>query len=146
MLTSSPYNYWSLPTACFADGIFYRWRPLLTVCFADGMCFRRYVFPMAPFTDDTLYQWHTLPDGIIFRPPLYRRHPLPTVPFTDGILYRQQERNREHAKRSRIRKKFMLECLQEQLLAMRKQNMALRQVNATRASEVYGVWWHPKAA
>ncbi|CAN0078209.1 unnamed protein product, partial [Laminaria digitata] len=40
----------------------------------------------------------------------------------------RQERNREHAKRSRIRKKFMLECLQEQLLAMRKQNMALRQV------------------
>ncbi|CAM9973513.1 unnamed protein product, partial [Hapterophycus canaliculatus] len=39
-----------------------------------------------------------------------------------------QERNREHAKRSRIRKKFMLECLQEQLLAMRKQNLALRQV------------------
>lgn len=39
-----------------------------------------------------------------------------------------QERNREHAKRSRIRKKFMLECLQEQLLTMRKQNMALRQV------------------
>ncbi|CAM9331862.1 unnamed protein product [Ascophyllum nodosum] len=43
-------------------------------------------------------------------------------------LERRQERNREHAKRSRIRKKFMLESLQEQLLAMRKQNMALRQV------------------
>nr|AML77740.1 putative LOV domain-containing protein [Sargassum fusiforme] len=43
-------------------------------------------------------------------------------------LERRQERNREHAKRSRIRKKFMLECLQEQLLAMRKQNLALRQV------------------
>ena len=42
----------------------------------------------------------------------------------------RQERNREHAKRSRIRKKFMLECLQEQLLAMRKQNMALRQVRS----------------
>nr|AML77773.1 putative LOV domain-containing protein [Dictyopteris undulata] len=40
----------------------------------------------------------------------------------------RRERNREHAKRSRIRKKFMLECLQEQLLAMRKQNMALRQI------------------
>ncbi|CAM9142725.1 unnamed protein product [Discosporangium mesarthrocarpum] len=40
----------------------------------------------------------------------------------------RRERNREHAKRSRIRKKFMLECLQEQLLTMRKQNMALRQV------------------
>nr|AML78878.1 putative LOV domain-containing protein [Scytosiphon dotyi] len=40
----------------------------------------------------------------------------------------RRERNREHAKRSRIRKKFMLECLQEQLLAMRKQNLALRQV------------------
>lgn len=44
------------------------------------------------------------------------------------VSYAAQERNREHAKRSRIRKKFMLECLQEQLLAMRKQNLALRQV------------------
>jgi bZIP transcription factor len=40
-----------------------------------------------------------------------------------------QERNREHAKRSRIRKKFMLECLQEQLMVLRKENMNLRQVS-----------------
>ncbi|CAM9719624.1 unnamed protein product, partial [Phaeothamnion confervicola] len=40
----------------------------------------------------------------------------------------QQERNREHAKRSRIRKKFLLECLQEQLMLLRKENMNLRQV------------------
>ncbi|KAG5187659.1 aureochrome 4 [Tribonema minus] len=39
----------------------------------------------------------------------------------------RRERNREHAKRSRVRKKFMLECLQEQLLALRKENMNLRQ-------------------
>lgn len=50
-----------------------------------------------------------------------------------------QERNREHAKRSRIRKKFMLECLQEQLLAMRKQNLALRQVGYC-LKRVYHPW------
>lgn len=56
------------------------------------------------------------------------------VVFVDGCsaMLGPQERNREHAKRSRIRKKFMLECLQEQLLAMRKQNMALRQVRRAR--------------
>ena len=64
--------------------------------------------------------------GVSISPCLYVRFLDPT----------RQERNREHAKRSRIRKKFMLECLQEQLLAMRKQNMALRQVDRSpRASE-----------
>nr|AML76368.1 putative LOV domain-containing protein [Ishige okamurae] len=40
----------------------------------------------------------------------------------------RREQNREHAKRSRIRQKFLLECLQEQLSAERKLNMALRQI------------------
>lgn len=56
-------------------------------------------------------------------------HGIFLICFHDIYFLSVQERNREHAKRSRIRKKFMLECLQEQLLAMRKQNMALRQVS-----------------
>ena len=39
----------------------------------------------------------------------------------------RRERNREHAKRSRIRKKVLLDSLQDQLEMMRKENALLRQ-------------------
>ncbi|CAM9811041.1 unnamed protein product [Chrysoparadoxa australica] len=48
--------------------------------------------------------------------------------LTEAQKLERRERNREHAKRSRVRKKFMLECLQEELLCLRKENMNLRQL------------------
>ena len=38
----------------------------------------------------------------------------------------RRQRNREHAKRSRVRKKFMLESLQEQVRHLQEENAALR--------------------
>lgn len=44
------------------------------------------------------------------------------------LVFSCRERNREHAKRSRVRKKLLLDSLQDQLLALRQQNTFLRQV------------------
>lgn len=44
----------------------------------------------------------------------------------------RRERNREHAKRSRIRKKVLLDTLQDQLAALRGENTKLRRVVAER--------------
>jgi PAS domain S-box-containing protein len=48
--------------------------------------------------------------------------------MTDEQRIDRRERNREHAKRSRVRKKFLLESLQEQLLGLRGENTGLRQL------------------
>lgn len=48
-----------------------------------------------------------------------------------AVLSNAQEQNREHAKRSRIRQKFLLECLQERLVGERRLNVALRQVSGS---------------
>lgn len=50
---------------------------------------------------------------------------------TGGVMSEQaiaerRQRNREHAKRSRVRKKFMLESLQEQVRSLQKENVELR--------------------
>lgn len=47
--------------------------------------------------------------------------------LTDQQVERR-ERNREHAKRSRIRKKFLLESLQDQMASLRTENTYLRRV------------------
>lgn len=47
---------------------------------------------------------------------------------TDHIVEERRQRNREHAKRSRVRKKFMLESLQEQVLKLQRENQALRMI------------------
>lgn len=46
--------------------------------------------------------------------------------------YCHRDRNREHAKRSRIRKRVLLDTLQDQLAALRAQNVRLRRVVADR--------------
>lgn len=46
----------------------------------------------------------------------------------DYQRYERRERNREHAKRSRVRKKLLLDSLQDQLLALRQENTSLRRV------------------
>jgi PAS domain S-box-containing protein len=46
--------------------------------------------------------------------------------MTDDQRVERRERNREHAKRSRIRKKFLLEALQDQLTGLRQDNTGLR--------------------
>jgi PAS domain S-box-containing protein len=56
-------------------------------------------------------------------------------PLTEAQRVERRERNREHAKRSRMRKKFMLESLQAQMLALRKENLRLRQLVATKIPE-----------
>mmetsp|Transcript_18670 Transcript_18670/g.60359 ORF Transcript_18670/g.60359 Transcript_18670/m.60359 type:complete len:381 (+) Transcript_18670:130-1272(+) len=48
--------------------------------------------------------------------------------MTDQQRVERRERNREHAKRSRIRKKFLLESLLEQVSDLRGENKALRQI------------------
>lgn len=45
---------------------------------------------------------------------------------SDKTLAERRERNREHAKRSRVRKKFMLESLQEQVRGLQQDNKKLR--------------------
>lgn len=53
---------------------------------------------------------------------------------TDDINVKQKlerrERNREHAKRSRIRKKVLLDSLQDELLLVREENIKLRRIVA----------------
>jgi len=48
--------------------------------------------------------------------------------MTEKQRTERRERNREHAKRSRIRKKFLLESLQEQYLGLQHENMKLREI------------------
>lgn len=48
------------------------------------------------------------------------------VGMSEQAIAERRLRNREHAKRSRVRKKFMLESLQEQVRAMQKENNLLR--------------------
>lgn len=43
-----------------------------------------------------------------------------------GVGCSRRERNREHAKRSRVRKKFLLESLQKSVTALQEENDKLR--------------------
>ena len=61
-------------------------------------------------------------------PPRKRRKATEAKAMTDQQRAERRERNREHAKRSRIRKKFLLESLMEQVSDLRAQNKELRQV------------------
>lgn len=45
---------------------------------------------------------------------------------TEQAVQERRQRNREHAKRSRVRKKFMLESLQEKVRELQKENQELR--------------------
>ena len=45
---------------------------------------------------------------------------------SDQAIAERRQRNREHAKRSRIRKKFMLESMQEQVRTLQRENHRLR--------------------
>jgi PAS domain S-box-containing protein len=56
-----------------------------------------------------------------------RRRPDPRA-MSDEMRIERRERNREHAKRSRIRKKFLLESLQQQLCGLRGENTGLREI------------------
>ena len=51
----------------------------------------------------------------------------------------RRERNREHAKRSRIRKRVILDLLQDQLAALRTENVKLRRVVLERLPEKVSV-------
>lgn len=46
--------------------------------------------------------------------------------ISDQAIAERRQRNREHAKRSRVRKKFMLESLQEQVSSLQSENQRLR--------------------
>jgi len=46
--------------------------------------------------------------------------------MSDQAVAERRQRNREHAKRSRVRKKFMLESLQEQVASLQRENQRLR--------------------
>jgi PAS domain S-box-containing protein len=46
--------------------------------------------------------------------------------MSEHAIAERRQRNREHAKRSRVRKKFMLESLQEQVRGLQKENTELR--------------------
>lgn len=59
-----------------------------------------------------------------------RRRPDPRD-LTEEQRVERRERNREHAKRSRIRKKFLLESLQDQLAGLREVNTNLRKLIRT---------------
>mmetsp|Transcript_13963 Transcript_13963/g.22471 ORF Transcript_13963/g.22471 Transcript_13963/m.22471 type:complete len:468 (+) Transcript_13963:494-1897(+) len=48
------------------------------------------------------------------------------VGMSDHAIAERRQRNREHAKRSRVRKKFMLESLQEQVSSLQRENQRLR--------------------
>jgi PAS domain S-box-containing protein len=50
--------------------------------------------------------------------------------MSHSLKLERRERNREHAKRSRIRKKVLLDSLQDQLQTQRTQNAALRKILA----------------
>lgn len=47
---------------------------------------------------------------------------------SDQVVAERRQRNREHAKRSRVRKKFMLESLQGQVRQLQKENQKLRMI------------------
>jgi PAS domain S-box-containing protein len=64
-----------------------------------------------------------------------KKSKLTMKPLTEQQRVERRERNREHAKRSRMRKKFMLESLQAQMQALRKENLRLRQAVATKIPE-----------
>jgi PAS domain S-box-containing protein len=49
-------------------------------------------------------------------------------PMSDQAVAERRQRNREHAKRSRVRKKFMLESLQQEVNNLQKENEVLRQI------------------
>lgn len=51
-------------------------------------------------------------------------------------IYYTRERNREHAKKSRIRKRVLLDLLQDQLSALRGENVKLRRVVIERLPHV----------
>lgn len=51
-----------------------------------------------------------------------------SLSLTEQQKLERRERNREHAKRSRIRKKVLLDLLQDQLAALRRENVKLRRV------------------
>lgn len=46
--------------------------------------------------------------------------------LSEQVIAERRQRNREHAKRSRVRKKFLLESLQEQVRALQRENSGLR--------------------
>jgi PAS domain S-box-containing protein len=48
--------------------------------------------------------------------------------MSDQAIAERRQRNREHAKRSRVRKKFMLESLQEEVKQLQKENVELRMI------------------
>ena len=48
--------------------------------------------------------------------------------MSEHAVAERRQRNREHAKRSRVRKKFMLESLQEQVKQLQKENVELRMI------------------
>ena len=51
----------------------------------------------------------------------------PQMPgMSDHAIAERRQRNREHAKRSRVRKKFMLESMQEQVAGLQRENQRLR--------------------
>ncbi len=52
-------------------------------------------------------------------------------PLTDAQRVERRERNREHAKRSRLRKKFLLESLQEQINGLQSENESLKNIIRT---------------
>jgi PAS domain S-box-containing protein len=56
------------------------------------------------------------------------KKPGPTEELTEQQKLERRERNREHAKRSRLRKKFLLESLQEQIHALQEQIEAFKGV------------------
>jgi len=49
-------------------------------------------------------------------------------PMSEQAIAERRQRNREHAKRSRVRKKFMLESLQEQVRGLQRENVELRMI------------------
>ena len=55
----------------------------------------------------------------------------------------RRERNREHAKRSRIRKRVILDLLQDQLAALRGENVRLRRVVLERLPDKVCASAHP---
>jgi PAS domain S-box-containing protein len=46
--------------------------------------------------------------------------------MSETAIAERRQRNREHAKRSRVRKKFMLESLHEQVMGLQRENLRLR--------------------
>ena len=62
--------------------------------------------------------------------------------LTEQQKLERRERNREHAKRSRIRKKVLLDLLQDQLVALRKENVKLRAVVSEKIPDKALLSWH----